>query len=230
MPGTDAIRKHYFCEASKSPSEASKALNAPAKAASSASKGDSSSSTALTVPNSFFYTEKRFEELSKALTRINSRVMYLQYQLRIHQEFDREIEWLNYALKLYRAKIVERKDDFLAKNDKYKIKRRSLRALMHTVHNETPTIEVLHRTFEEPFLKIRCLADMKYKHSPPDRPRHSNRSGPCSARPKATSNHSKTWAERDSKTCSCCVGPGAAPEQCVSGSGRRSLGTASSQF
>lgn len=130
--------------------------------------GDGRSATNVTAipptPSSssfdhFFFAEKRYQELQKALKICDKKLVGLQYKYRHHTEFERELEWLHYALKLFASKNQER-HDFQTKTGSYKIKRRSLERLLTRVHEEEPSIEVLHRTLEQPFLTIRCLTDM----------------------------------------------------------------------
>eukprot|EP00392_Amoebophrya_sp_AT5.2_P004598 g4606.t1 len=106
------------------------------------------------------FAEQRYERLQKVLKECNRHLIPVQYEYRKHSEFERELEWLHYALKVFRAKNPER-HEFYDKHGKDRVKRRTLDTLLHTVFNDTPKIEVLHRTLEEPFLKYRSLADMK---------------------------------------------------------------------
>ncbi|CAD7941953.1 unnamed protein product [Amoebophrya sp. A120] len=106
------------------------------------------------------FAEKRYEMLTKVLQQCHKHTVSYQFEYRRYGEFDRELEWLHYALKVFRAKNPER-HEFVDKSHNERCKRRSLSTLLHTVYRETPSIQVLHRTLEEPYLKFRSLADMR---------------------------------------------------------------------
>ena len=104
----------------------------------------------------YVFAKKRYDALEAVLKRANKGLITLQTGHRIHTEFERELEWLATATKIFYMRKEER-HRFLYKfvdgtekgNDDPMpaTKKRSLDRLIQTVHRETPTIMVCHRTY-----------------------------------------------------------------------------------
>ncbi|CAD7963857.1 unnamed protein product [Amoebophrya sp. A25] len=102
----------------------------------------------------------RYEQIQKVLQRSHKVLTPFQFQYRRHTEFERELEWLAYAQKVFKARQGEA-HEFVDRDGKSRVKIRSLNRLLESVFLETPEIEILHRTLEPPMLKFSSLADMK---------------------------------------------------------------------
>merc|ERR1712194_203493 len=50
---------------------------------------------------------------------------------------------------------------YVSKEEQRKVCRRSLYRLLQKIHERAPSIQVLHRTLEEPFIKINAQVDMR---------------------------------------------------------------------